>query len=275
MRTRPAKVLEEKAKRGGIGDELMVMHTVNALLRGHVESAAAVVELAGLTLDAKYCNSNEWLYGRAGTLYLLRALKTHFAASNDAQRDSLLRQIEKAIDALCKAIVSSPRPWSWHRKHYLGAAHGDVGIITQVVLSRPSYAAAVRDDLLAVLNSEFKSGNWPSSLPSSGDDKLVQFCHGAPGVVVSLQSLAPHFPELGPEIGRAIERGRQCVLEKGLLRKEACLCHGIAGNVMALGGHEGGIGEGKEKFYACMSQSLLERLVEKGVVQDWENGIVD
>ncbi len=277
----PARLLEEKAtKRGGIADELMATHTVSALLHSSTATAATVVRLARLTLDPRHCSSNEWLYGRAGTLYLLRALSTHFAR-NDApaspQLTEVLADIEAVMDALCEVITSTPRPWTWHQKHYLGAAHGDVGIITQVVLSRPWVAPAVRADLLAVLGAQLESGNWPSSVPVEGsaeEDKLVQFCHGAPGVVVSLQSLVPFFPDLGAEMERAIERGRKCVVERGLLRKEACLCHGMAGNVMALGGGEEEE-EGREGFYACMGEGVLEELVDRGVVLGWERSGVD
>lgn len=34
-----------------------------------------------------------------------------------------------------------------------------------------------------LLSQQFPSGNFPSSLNSSNGDKLVQWCHGAPGFV--------------------------------------------------------------------------------------------
>ncbi|SLM37217.1 Lanthionine synthetase C-like [Lasallia pustulata] len=270
----PAAVLSSP-KRGGIADEAMATTTTTALLTSSLSHATSVVAMAAQTISPEHCPSNEWLYGRAGTLYLLRALKSHFTSSSPAPgADALLTAIETTIAAICGTILHSPRPWTWHNKHYLGAAHGSVGIITQVVLSRPACAPAVRDDLVAVLDAQLSSGNWPSSLPFSGDDKLVQFCHGAPGVVISLRSLAPYFPELGAEIESAVERGERCVVERGALRKEACLCHGMAGNAMAVGGGEGE-GVEREKFYACMGEGVLGRLVERGVVQEWERSKVD
>jgi len=59
-------------------------------------------------------------------------------------------------------------------------------------------------------------------------------CHGAPGVIISLLSIRQFFPKLTDKIDKCIARGRECVLERGLLTKEPCLCHGISGNALAL-----------------------------------------
>jgi hypothetical protein len=53
-------------------------------------------------------------------------------------------------------------------------------------------------------------------------------------VVISLLSIKKYFPKLESKIDRAIKRGRECILERGLLTKEPCLCHGISGNALAL-----------------------------------------
>ena len=53
---------------------------------------------------------------------------------------------------------------------------------------------------------------------------------------MSLVKIRSFFPEdLRQRIDVAIERGRKEVWEKGLLRKEPNLCHGITGNMLALG----------------------------------------
>ena len=171
---------------------------------------------------------NEWLYGRAGYLYLLRLLKASFQDD-----DETLDMIDDAADDVIDAIIDTPRPWKWHGKAYLGAAHGSIGIITQVVLTDPKMAPKLEADLGALLSYQYDGGNWPSSIPP-GKDRLVQFCHGAPGVVASLLSIQKHFPNLQDKIDRAIRKGRESILERGLLTKEPCLCHGISGNALAL-----------------------------------------
>ena len=137
-------------------------------------------------------------------------------------------------DDVVEAILKSPRPWKWHGKSYVGAVHGLIGIITQVTLTDPErYARAVEADLSVLLTYQYDTGNWPSSLPP-GRDKLVQVCHGAPGVVNSLQSIREHFPKLQSRIDVAVRKGRECILDRGLITKEPCLCHGISGNALAL-----------------------------------------
>jgi len=118
-----------------------------------------------------------------------------------------------------------------------------MGIITQIVLTDPRWAPKLEPELAQLLSLQLDGGNWPASVPASGSsgrdrDKLVQACHGAPGIVVSLLSVRPHFPRLHERIDRAVAKGRRAVKERGLLTKEPCLCHGISGNALALEGRD-------------------------------------
>ena len=259
---------------------------------------------------------DEWLYGRAGYLWVLRFVRGAFAHSamkleeEEARRDdddddagvdeerekekkehaAICRLIDDTADRVVDAIMSSPRPWKWHGKAYLGAVHGMTGILTQVLLTRPDLAPMLEADLGALLSYQYDGddkerrrangsdptsdtrdkgraadrgsgegstgGNWPSSIPP-GKDRLVQFCHGAPGIVASLVTLRKIYASVGmhshrstngsngsssnhsnkaliKRIDRAIARGRRCIVSRGLLTKEPCLCHGITGNGLAL-----------------------------------------
>jgi hypothetical protein len=49
-------------------------------------------------------------------------------------------------------------------------------------------------------------------------------------VVHALLAVRGEFPGLEGRIDGAMERGRDVIWEKGLLRKEPSLCHGIFGN---------------------------------------------
>lgn len=170
---------------------------------------------------------SELLRGRAGTLYLIRVLR-YFVPHGD-----LL--LEETIATLNHQILDKGEDgkgnWFFHGKQYYGAAHGDIGIITQLVLTTPSLAPRVQPRVEKLLDAQLDSGNWPSSLGSSSD-RLVQFCHGAPGFVISLLALKPHFPDLSSRIDHAVEMGRACIWERGLLCKEPSLCHGILGNAL-------------------------------------------
>ncbi len=210
----------------GIAQEVLAHKTVTAVAKH---------DLAGLDQVCKYADnllgsggSDEWLYGRAGYLYFLRLLKVRFGSEPKAEE-----RVQEVIERVIDCILDSPRPWTWHQKAYLGAAHGAIGIITQIVLSSPSRADTLESMLEELLEIQYPSGNFPSSSPVSHNDNLVQFCHGAPGFVISLVSLRPYFKNLSRQIEDAVTRARLCIWERGLLTKEPCLCHGISGNALA------------------------------------------
>jgi len=192
--------------------------------------------------------ANEWLYGRAGLLYFLRMLRHWVPQTAD--------KVSVTIKHIIEHIIAQA-PWSWHGKDYLGAAHGDIGIITQIILSDPTYEPALEPRLSYLLNLQDETGNWSSAASSTHSD-LVQFCHGAPGFVISLVALRPHFPNLQPRIDSAIERARRCILEKGLLVKEPSLCHGITGNALALASPQ------LENFMAYTTAGIIEEFLEEG-----------
>lgn len=123
------------------------------------------------------------------------------------------------------------------RLHILGPAHGFAGNV--LALARGGLLpAARRSELerrtLATLERhalrEDGLAQWPPSLEPSSVEGRVQWCHGAPGIVASLATLAPDEERLG-ELLRA---GGELTWRAGPLRKGASLCHGTAGNGYAL-----------------------------------------
>ena len=199
-------------------DDILALLAIGAASSKDVDMAAELCDYSAEVLDPD--SENEWLYGRGGYLYLLRLVKASFV--DDEKTTKLLN--DTAADVV-DAILDSPRPWKWHGKAYVGAVHGAFGIITQLIMTDAHYAKEVEADLAAWLSYQFESGNWPSSIPP-GKDRLVQVCHGAPGVINCLESIKEHFPKLKDRIDKAISKGRECVWERGLLTKESCLCHG-------------------------------------------------
>ncbi|OQN99313.1 hypothetical protein B0A48_14289 [Cryoendolithus antarcticus] len=211
----------------GIGDDILALLAIGAASSKDVDMVGSLCDYSAEVLDPE--TENEFLFGRAGYLYLLRLVKASFVDD-----PATLQLITDTQDDVVDAILDSPRPWKWHGKTYVGAIHGAMGIITQVVLTDPKkYAAKVAPDLAVLLTYQYETGNWPSSIPPERD-RLVQVCHGAPGVVISLNSIKQYFPALEDKIGKAIVKGRECVRERGLLTKEPCICHGITGNALAL-----------------------------------------
>ncbi|KAI0441199.1 hypothetical protein F4803DRAFT_524526 [Xylaria telfairii] len=214
----------------GIGDETLAHLTLRAAISEDSSLARQLCAYAEAINSSTDDGSNEWLYGRAGYLYLLRLCQRVFQRDRHATTAALL---ERTIISTVNRILDVPQPWVWHGKQYLGAAHGSISVITQVVLSMPSVANRLQPLVIELLGHQYPSGNFPSSLPA-GSDRLVQFCHGGPGVVISLRTLLPYFPEISEKIKDVISKAQSDIWQRGLLSKEPCLCHGIAGNALAL-----------------------------------------
>jgi len=224
--------------------------------------------------------SNEWLYGRAGYLYILRVCRTHFEKQAGAEKVTTL--LNQTIQRTIQYILGIPRPWTWHGKEYLGAVHGYIGIITQIVLSQPKDSIAqIHHDLEQImkelLENQLQSGNFPSSaekLGASRDDRLMQMCHGSPGFVMSFDSIKDFFSnDLQAEIAQASERARDDIWNRGILTKSPCLCHGIAGNALVFSRHDDGRFEGllghiTTEQLESNAQADTTKGLEKGWLQD-------
>ncbi len=170
---RSGEFSEPRPHKCGVISDILVILAFSAASSKDKDLAQQFLDYAEDVMDADAYP--EWLYGQAGYLYLLRMVKMAFV--HDRPMHSRIQSIaEEVIDEL----LDTQRPWKWHGKAYVGAVHGSIGIITQIVLTSPARAREVEKDLDHVLDIQTGSGNWPSSLPR-GSDRLVQVCHGAPG----------------------------------------------------------------------------------------------
>jgi lantibiotic modifying enzyme len=237
----------------GVSDDIMSLLALYAVTAKDPETAKELCDFAAVTIEPEA--SNEWLYGRAGYLYLLRLVRGAFTDNKQ-----ITELVEDTTDEVIENIMASSRPWKWHGKAYVGAAHGAIGIITQIVLTDATWAPKLEAELGALLSYQYESGNFPSSLPP-GRDRLVQFCHGAPGVITSLASIKKYFPKLEERIDRVIAKGRECIWERGLLTKEPCLCHGISGNALALDGEQ------FEHFLTYTTGGEIKSMAKDGMLQ--------
>ncbi|KAM0997744.1 hypothetical protein ACFX2C_007596 [Malus domestica] len=96
--------------------------------------------------------------------------------------------------------------YEWRGKKYWGAAHGLAGIMH--------------------IKNRFPSSNFPSR-DGSESDRLVHWCHGAPGVALTLVRAAEVFGD--EEFLRAAIDAGEVVWNWGLLKRVG-ICHGISGN---------------------------------------------
>jgi lantibiotic modifying enzyme len=81
--------------------------------------------------------------------------------------------------------------YEWHGKKYWGAAHGLAGILHVLMHMelKPDEVEDVKGTLCYILKSRYPSGNYPSS-EGSESDRLVHWCHGAPGIALTLVKAA-------------------------------------------------------------------------------------
>ncbi len=120
----------------------------------------------------------------------------------------------------------------------LGAGHGFAGNVYPLLRGAALLSAERRDQLYdrcvetlrATAVSEGDGVNWPPGVgaPRPGRTKmLVQWCHGAPGVVTGLAD----FPrQRSPEMEAMLIGAGATVWKAGPLTKGYGLCHGTAGN---------------------------------------------
>ncbi|KAL6874882.1 hypothetical protein J3F83DRAFT_522877 [Trichoderma novae-zelandiae] len=170
--------------------------------------------------------------GRAGTLYFMRLMRHHLPNSA-ASLEGPIAQVSEKI--LADSIDGDEGGWTFHKHKYIGAGHGDIGIVTQLALTTPDLGPKLAPKLRALLSLQ-KDGNWPiaKGIDESRHPSLMQWCHGAPGFLYSLRAMRPCFPDLQVEIDAAIARGQEAIWKQGLLKKEPSLCHGIFGNALNL-----------------------------------------
>lgn len=221
------------------------------LANGGVHVSAAVQQLVALKEQVQSSElPDEILYGRAGYMHSLLLVRAHVSKYGSPDDKALLPSLKASIDETFDAIIArgvafkdkSPRcplMFAWHDTKYLGAAHGVTGILYMLMHCRWRFEsssaqsshlrALVLGTLDYCLSLRLPSGNFPSSEKErEPDDRLVQWCHGAPGLALACLHAHEVFDE-AKYLQAAVELG-EVIWQRGLLRKGVGLCHGIGGN---------------------------------------------
>ncbi|ETE61580.1 LanC-like protein 2 [Ophiophagus hannah] len=152
------------------------------------ECVTKLLQLQRIVLASDSDLPDELLYGRSGYLYALLYLNT-----------------EIDPETVPQSVIKEPA--------------ANVERETLMELLKPS--------IDYVRHKKFRSGNYPSSL-SNETDRLVHWCHGAPGVIHMLMQAYTVFKE-----DKYLKDAMECsdvIWQRGLLRKGYGICHGTAGN---------------------------------------------
>lgn len=193
--------------------------------------------------DIISCTSDELLYGRAGYLYTLIFIRKNIA--RQLIPDSLIEDVFNLIVKSGKRYSAAndyskvtPLMYAWHDSEYIGAAHGLAGILYTLLLAIgevPELEKHLQSTIIPSLDflrtCKYEGGNYVSSIGSE-TDKLVQYCHGSPGVGMTF-SLAYKMTHKDEYLQEAFSCG-EITWERGLLKKGYGLCHGVVGNAYAL-----------------------------------------
>ncbi|KAF6809562.1 abscisic acid aba receptor [Colletotrichum sojae] len=171
---------------------------------------------------------HELLFAYAGLLYMIHSV--------EKWRPETSSQLSMVKARIVEKLLGAGPHWTWRDKRYIGAVHGDIGILTQLLLTDEKLASKsmIRNSLDRLLTLQRDDGNWNTKDDDDPRyDGLVQVCHGAPGILLSLIHIRRLFPDMDDRIEEAINMARQAIWKLGLLRKEPCICHGILGNALA------------------------------------------
>jgi lantibiotic modifying enzyme len=124
------------------------------------------------------------------------------------------------------------------QQQWLGPVHGFASNLTPLLVGRSLLSDEQFQDIshkamMTVLQTaviEDNSANWPAVYhldePSQAPN-LVQYCHGAPGMVTALATLPKGINE---QFDRILEQGGELTWQAGPLKKGSNLCHGTGGN---------------------------------------------
>lgn len=173
---------------------------------------------------------NELLYGRVGFLWACLFLNKHIGAGTvpSTYTGAVVNEIIKNGRTLAKK-GGCPLMFEWYGEKYWGAAHGLAGImhvLTDMEL-KPDEVEDVKGTLRYMITNRFPSGNYPASEEDGKRDVLVHWCHGAPGVALTLIKAAKVFGD--KEFLEAAANAAEVVWNRGLLKRVG-ICHGISGN---------------------------------------------
>jgi len=205
--------------------------------QGAAPDLSQVTSIASDVTDLSSGIPDELLYGRVGYLYCLLYLRQEIGDS--AVPTIIIRKVVEAILRSGQIMSRSTKSrsalmFSWHDKVYIGAAHGLAGILTLLLQAKHYITPSEMVELIQpsvdyVLNMQMESGNFPSS-KGNDKDRLVHWCHGAPGVCHLMLKAHQEWGHSTDKYLLAARKAGDLVWQRGLIKKGPGLCHGVAGN---------------------------------------------
>jgi Lanthionine synthetase C-like protein len=164
--------------------------------------------------------SNELSWGSPGTMLAARAMHAWTGE---------LRWLDAWTVSADELLARREADGLWTQQAFgrtlrmLGSAHGAAGNQLALLQGELGDESATGAALTQTAMVEDGLANWPREAGHGRDDLRVQWCHGAPGIVISASSYLDD--ELVLAASELVWRAGPMGDEKG-----ACICHGTAGN---------------------------------------------
>lgn len=207
-----------------------------SIMKEHSDMLLNLFRYVHLDLPDSECDV---MYGRAGFLHAILFVRKEIGDEKYGTEQVLQILMDILQEGMKNKTENFPLLWKWHQKIYLGSAHGVAGILQTLISfndevcllgqrSNQDYMGDIHGTIRSLLSNRFLSGNIPSSIGKERDN-LVQWCHGAPGLILLLVKAYEVFDE-ADYLKQAVNISLNVVWSRGLLRKGMGLCHGISGN---------------------------------------------
>ncbi len=178
--------------------------------------------------------------GQTGMMHA--ALALYKRTKDDCWKELYL----KGADVLLKAWerLSGTEEWHWEshifgcKRRYYGACHGLAGNANILILG----ADLLPNDLVETIIERTVStlalsviedndmANWIHFVQPQTEKRLVQWCHGAAGIITSMAGTPISTTKSSITLDGLLRKSGKLVWKAGPLTKGAGLCHGTAGN---------------------------------------------
>jgi hypothetical protein len=217
-----------------------------------------VIALFESAPDDQLTTYDDWDAGRGGLLFASEFLDNNIpnyrAASLDGAsviaRD-LMINVATAVVNRGNRLSDAPGQYlQWISPNdggkWLGQSHGSAGVlhglmlVPEVYIDNATARALIIGTLDHIVSLQQPSGNFPTEYYNTSQDELVQWDHGAPGVMAVLAQASFLYSNTSNTDAKAEAnvsgwlasalRAADCTWERGLLVKGLQLCHGISGN---------------------------------------------
>ena len=220
---------------------IRLLHYRRAADRGDAKAAAAIADALAIGIAANAGHTSlELLWGTPATMHAALTMhewtgEARWVELFRADADALWRAFLPAEEAPCR-LWTQPL---WGRKQKMtGAGHGFAGNASALIRgrallpddARTRWEDAIVETACATAQRGGALANWIPEVPPAWTPPkfLVQWCHGAPGMVTSLARLPDS------RLDELLSAAAELTWVAGPLEKGAGLCHGTAGNGYAL-----------------------------------------